>query len=82
MVLDKTGPVNYRIGLREGPEVHPVFRVSMLEPAKGDPPLAYDEDIQPENDLQEYEVEAILGQRKVRNQQQYLVKWLGYDTHR
>jgi hypothetical protein len=37
-------------------------------------------EIQPEYETDEYEVEKILDERQIRNQKQYLVKWLGYPS--
>ena len=78
-ILEQVGPVNYRLELPVKSKLHPVFHVSLLEPAKG----TYIPDameIQPEHETDEYEVEKILDERQVRNQKQYLVKWLGYPS--
>ncbi|KFY06188.1 hypothetical protein V491_08796, partial [Pseudogymnoascus sp. VKM F-3775] len=62
-ILDKVSAVNYRLQLPKNSRLHPVFHVSLLEPAKGGTPVATDTELQPENELVEYEVEAILDRR-------------------
>lgn len=62
--------------------IHPVFNVSLLQPFKENnipnrfqpppPPVEVEGEI-------EYEVEDILDYRVRNNQEQYLVKWLGYE---
>jgi RNase H-like domain found in reverse transcriptase/Reverse transcriptase (RNA-dependent DNA polymerase)/Integrase zinc binding domain/Chromo (CHRromatin Organisation MOdifier) domain len=78
-ILDKVGSVNYRLELPATSRLHPVFHVSLLEPAKGDTPVATTE-IQPENDEKEYEVEKILDMQNIEGQQQYLIKWKSYEA--
>ena len=63
--------------------IHPVFSVSLLDPAAADPipgqcippppPVIVDEQ-------EEYEVEEILDSRLRRGKLEYLVKWLGFDN--
>lgn len=80
-ILEEVGPVNFRLRLPEGSRLHPVFHISLLEPAKGTTPLATDEELQPENDPDTYEVEKLLDTRTTtRGQQEYLVKWKGYGS--
>jgi hypothetical protein len=80
-ILEKVGPVNYKLRLPENSRLHPVFHVSLLEPAKGDAPVATQTELQPENDPGEYEVEEILSTRTTtRGQQEYLIKWKGYSS--
>jgi hypothetical protein len=62
-------------------KIHPVFHVSLIEPASLDrslhpqptppPPVVVD-------NQQEYEAEEILDSRLFRHSLQYLVKWKGY----
>jgi hypothetical protein len=58
-----------------------MFYISLLEPAKGNITAIIDIDIQPENDIKEYEVEKVLDIRtNIRGQQEYLIKWKGYSN--
>jgi hypothetical protein len=79
-VLEKIGPVNYKLRLPANSRLHPVFHISLLEPAKGETPIAMKTDLQPENDPDVYEVEKILDTRTTTSgQQEYLIKWRGYS---
>jgi hypothetical protein len=74
------GPVNYELELPKRMRIHPVFHVSLLEPATPDATLQQDvRDIDPEIQEPIYQVERILKERTVRGQKQYLVRWEGYD---
>lgn len=78
-ILEQVGKVNFRLRLPKGSRLHPVFHVSLLEPARGTTPLATNEELQPENDPDVYEVEKLMDTRKgPKGQQEYLVKWKGY----
>jgi Chromo (CHRromatin Organisation MOdifier) domain len=64
-------------------KLHPVFHVSLIEPfvpntiegrtQEPPPPIEIDGEL-------EYEVEDIVDKRIRRNKEEYLVKWLGYDS--
>lgn len=80
-VLEKVGNVCYKIELPPGSKGHPVFHTDVLEkyhlshdvtrhPPPPDP-ILLDGEV-------EYEVEAILGRKKVRNTMKWLVKWKGH----
>jgi transposase InsO family protein len=72
--IDKVvGPVNYRLRLPNDAKVHPVFHISLLEPADPRTPVAtkFYYELEEEN---EFEVERIL---KCKGGQ-YLTKWKGY----
>ena len=63
-------------------KIHPVFHISLLEPASADPLPGQ---IQPPpppviiEDEPEWEVEEILDSRIVGKTLQYLARWVGYD---
>ena len=78
-ILNKVSSVNYKLQLPKDSRLHPVFHVSLLEPARGDTPLATNDEIQPENDPHVYQVERILDRRLVGKEEQYLIKWEGYE---
>jgi predicted DNA-binding protein (MmcQ/YjbR family) len=67
------GPVNYELDLPQDAKIHPVFHISLLEPADPKTPIqeTFHFETQEEN---EFEVEKILDQQG----QQYLIKWKGY----
>ena len=72
-VKEQKGPVNFELELPKGAKVHPVFHVSLLEPAHPDTPLQKTLRLEPDGDKL-YEIEGLLkydGQR-------YLVKWKSY----
>ena len=70
---DGLSPVNYKLQLPPDARIHPVFHISLLEPADPNTPLqkTFHYEIEEEN---EFEVEAILA----KEGQNYLVKWKGY----
>lgn len=77
LIKDQKGPVNYELELPQDARIHPVFHVSLLEPAHPDSTLQTTWHYEPQ-ETAEYEVEKILDQRG----QRYLIKWKGYDdTH-
>ncbi|KAM0712543.1 hypothetical protein Q7P37_011640 [Cladosporium fusiforme] len=74
----KKGPVSFELEIPKKMRIHPVFHISLLEPATPDTTLQDEvEDLDPEIQEPSYEVERILKERTVRGQQQYLVKWTG-----
>ena len=73
-ILEARGPQNYRLQLPEDAHIHPVFHISLLEPADPDIPLQTIFHFQPE-EQQEWEVEKIL---ESGGPNRYLIKWKGY----
>jgi hypothetical protein len=71
----QVGPVNFKLRLPKKMRIHPVFHVSLLEPAPHDALLETDIEVEPEQD---FEVEEILDKKKINGQWKYLVKWEGY----
>ena len=71
------GKTNYRLKLPKSMRIHPVFHISLLEPA---PKEAGTTQVEVEPD-EEYEVEKVLRHRKTASgQTEYLIRWLGYDN--
>ena len=60
--------------------IHPVFHVSALRGYHDPGDRRTVARPGPLNEDNEYRVEAVIDHRKRRGQDQYLVKWLGYDT--
>jgi hypothetical protein len=79
-IEEKLGPVNYRLRLpRSMSKIHPVFHISLLEPAPKNAKIAENVEIDDDTE-QEYEVERILDHKRISGKPYYLVKWEGYDT--
>jgi hypothetical protein len=77
-IVEVVGPVNYRLELPKTMNIHPVFHISLLEPAPPGAPNAPYTEIEPVNPNAEYEVEEILDQKYIRGKLHYLIKWEGY----
>jgi hypothetical protein len=69
--------VNYELDLPPTMKIHPIFHISLLEPAAGTAELREPVEVDPVEG--EYEVEAILSSRRKGRTTEYLVKWLNYD---
>ena len=77
--IDKVvGPVNYRLKLPRTMNIHPVFHISLLEPALPGSAAAPNTEIDPVNPDEVYDVEKILDCKMIRKKMHYLVKWLDY----
>jgi hypothetical protein len=72
--------ISYELHLPSTMRIHPVFHVSLLEPADPDTPTGPAPEIHPDSQELEDEVEKILKVRKNRRQLQWLVKWVGYGN--
>ena len=74
LIAEQRGPVNYRLELPPDAKIHPVFHISLLEPADPSIPLQTTFHFEPqEEDV--YTVERIV--RFDGNK--YLIRWKGYD---
>jgi hypothetical protein len=70
--------VAFELHLPPAWRIHPVFHISLLEPADPDTPQGPAPELDPETQEPEYEVERLLSVRRRRNKLQWLVKWVGY----
>ena len=72
--------VNYKLDLPKKMRIHPIFHISLLEPADNNMPVQTNPPgINPEFQTEEFEVERIIAKRCNKNQIEYLVKWLEYE---
>jgi hypothetical protein len=74
----KVGPVNYKLKLPNTMRIHPIFHISLLEPAPDGAPDALYTEAEPINPNAIYEVEKILDYKYIRGTLYYLIKWEGY----
>jgi Chromo (CHRromatin Organisation MOdifier) domain len=73
------GPLTYELKLPQSIRIHPVFHISLLEPAPQD---AKQTQIQLSDETQDdvYEVEKVLDDQEIDGKTHYLIKWSGYNT--
>lgn len=76
-ISKQISPVNYKLALPKDAKIHPVFHVSLLEPADSTTPVQKDFYYQADGE-DEWEVEKIITHRGMGMNKEYLVKWLGY----
>jgi len=82
-ISSKVGANTYKLQLPPSMKIHPVFHVSLLEPASTDPLPGHLQPPPPPtivNDITEYEVESILDSRYHYGKLQYRAKWKGYTA--
>jgi hypothetical protein len=70
-------PVNYKLRLPDHMRIHPVFHISLLEPAPANARMIVPELLTKE-DNQEYEVERVIDHNDTKGERQYLIKWKGF----
>ncbi|SLM33518.1 Ribonuclease H-like domain [Lasallia pustulata] len=74
------GPDVYELELPKSMKIHPVFHITVLEPAHPSIPVATQvPTLETDNNDKEYVVEKVLQSQLVDGQLQYLVKWKGYS---
>jgi RNase H-like domain found in reverse transcriptase/Reverse transcriptase (RNA-dependent DNA polymerase)/Chromo (CHRromatin Organisation MOdifier) domain/Integrase zinc binding domain/Integrase core domain/Aspartyl protease len=73
------GNVNYELALPKGMNMHPIFHISLLEPADQETPLET-KAVATDETTQEYEVEKIIDMAVEDGQNKYLIKWKGCPT--
>uniref|UniRef100_A0A8H7K517 Chromo domain-containing protein n=1 Tax=Bionectria ochroleuca TaxID=29856 RepID=A0A8H7K517_BIOOC len=73
-VKKKISDTNYELSLARSMQIHPIFHISLLEPAPSRARLDTTTELE---DEEEYDVEKILDHRGEGPQTEYLVKWKG-----
>ena len=63
---------NYELWLPPKMRIHPVFHISLLKPTENEPTK---EDVE----LEEFEVEKIIGKRVQKGQEQFKIRWKGFE---
>ena len=76
-ISEQISPVNYKLELPPDAKIHPVFHVSLLEPADPETPVETTFYHRAEEET-EFEVESIIHARTHKGIRQYLIKWKGY----
>ena len=81
-IIQKVSSHAYKLDLPASMKIHPVFHISLLEPASTDPLPSQTQPPPPPiivNDEPEWEVDEIVDSRFVGRTLQYLARWVGYD---
>ena len=73
----RLGKNTYKLKLPKDTQINPVFHIALLELADPETPI---QDILQMEPPEEYEVKEIIGSRTRHNEQEYLIKWEGYDS--
>ncbi|GKB97903.1 transposon ty3-G gag-pol polyprotein [Tanacetum coccineum] len=82
-IIERVGPVAYRLELPPGALIHNVFHVSLLKKCQGDPPIPVSSEVSPEVLPTGPQPEVVLEERvvqkgKYRPKAEVLVKWKGF----
>jgi len=72
--------ISYELYLPPTMRIHPVFHISLLEPADPNTPTGPGPEVHPDLQEEVYDVEKILKVRRHRKTLQWLVKWEGYGN--
>ena len=81
-IIQKISSHTNKLDIPASMKSHPVFHVSLLEPAASNPLARQKQPAPPStivDDNVEFEVEEILDSKLVRKTLKYLVRWVGYD---
>jgi Chromo (CHRromatin Organisation MOdifier) domain len=78
--IQKTlGPLTYELELPQSMRIHPVFHISLLEPApRGAKQTQIQLNDETQNDV--YDVKKVLDDQVIDGKTHYLIKWSGYNT--
>lgn len=78
-IVERIGPVAYKLKLPPASSIHPVFHVSQIKKMVGDQQVTLDlpTDGASENIV---EPEEVMGKRKISGQQEVLIAWKGLPT--
>ncbi len=77
MIKERINDLVYKFMLSEGMRIHLRFYMSLLESVLAI--AKFDIYIETEDSITEYEIEAILDHRDNTGEEEYLVKWKGYN---
>ncbi|GJX16126.1 transposon ty3-G gag-pol polyprotein [Tanacetum coccineum] len=82
-IIERAGPVAYRLELPPGALINNVFHVSLLKKCQGDPPISVSSEVSPADLPTGPQPEAVLEERvvqkgKYRPKVEVLVKWQGF----
>jgi hypothetical protein len=79
-IEEKISTSNYKLSLPASMRMHPIFHISLLEPAPQG-----SENVEPRLEVEtyeeDYEVEEILDKKRMDGETKYLVKWKNYEEH-